>query len=92
MPRTQHVVKVLANGQIQFIYSDELASALRAAGVLNIVRASHVEPNEDSKWVADMSPIKGPRLGPYDTREEALAAEVEWIENNYLGKKKPRRK
>lgn len=84
---TSHVVKILANGNIQFIYSDELAEALRSAGVIHIARASHVEPTPKGKWEADMSPLKGPKLGPFKTREAALLAEMKWIEDKYLRKK-----
>lgn len=31
------------------------------------------------KWWADMLPVRGPVLGPFDTREEALSEEVVWL-------------
>jgi len=39
------------------------------------------EPNPEHRnlWWADMTPVEGPVLGPYDTREEALAREVDWL-------------
>jgi hypothetical protein len=45
-------------------------------------RASHVEPTKDNRWKADMDPIcgRGVRLGPFDTRVEALEAERVWVE------------
>jgi hypothetical protein len=46
---------------------------------LQITRASHVEPDSDGKWCADMGPSVGPVLGPFVTRREALAAEREWL-------------
>jgi hypothetical protein len=85
--KTEHVVKILANGKIHFIYSDQMSEAMKKAGVLSIFRASHVEPNKDGKWVADMSPVKGPKLGPFSTREKALCAEVQWLEKKYLGRR-----
>jgi len=30
-------------------------------------------------WWADMTPVSGPVLGPYATREEALAEEQDWL-------------
>jgi len=30
-------------------------------------------------WWADMLPVGGPVLGPFDTHEDAIAAEVEWL-------------
>jgi hypothetical protein len=38
-------------------------------------RASHVEPDRDGYWWADMGPSGGPVLG----RTEALGAEREWL-------------
>jgi hypothetical protein len=48
---------------------------LRALGKLQITRASHVEPDYDGNWWADMRPVDGPVLGPFGTRGEALGAE-----------------
>ena len=62
------------------IYSE--AIPLGRIGRLAIRRASHVEPDGAGLWWADMSPVDGPRLGPFDCRSEALAAEVSWLENN----------
>jgi len=71
---------VAPNGTITSIYSDDLAGLLAEASHRSITRASHVEPTADCKWTADMSPSGGPILGPFDTREAALAAEHEWLE------------
>lgn len=68
-----------ASGTLRFIYSDELAAMTHDLGGAVIRRASHVEPTSDGRWTADMSPVSGPVLGPYDTRAEALAREVEWL-------------
>ena len=69
-------------GQLRYIYSDALAP-LNALGETKIVRASHVEP-KGSEWFADLSPIDGPILGPYQLRDDALQAEVEWIHKNKI--------
>lgn len=68
--------------EVRFIYSDDLRS-LMAQGQATTRRASHVEP-EGSKWVADLSPVNGPKLGPFDTRAEALKAEVAWLNANNI--------
>lgn len=80
---SQLVVRL--DGTIQFIYTDKVR-ALFEEGVGFIARASHVEPEPTSpnRWWADMSPSDGPQLGPFDTRTEALAAEVAWLETHRL--------
>jgi hypothetical protein len=69
-------------GRVRSIYGEEIA--LDALGPLRIERASHVEPDSSGRWLADLSPVGGPVLGPFDLRSEALAAEVEWLEANWL--------
>jgi hypothetical protein len=69
-------------GAIQFIHDDAITQALRGMGRVKIRRASHVEPTEDGeKWTADMSPVAGFPLilGPFETRKEALDAEIKWL-------------
>ena len=44
-------------------------------GQLQITRASHVEPDAEGNWWADMGPSGGPMLGPFKSRSEALEAE-----------------
>lgn len=71
------------DGTAKMIYTEELD--LNELGQLNISRASHVEPTNDGKWTADMKPVGGPVLGPYNTRKEALEEEVKWLELNIFG-------
>lgn len=71
-----------ADGTARCIHDDVLADILRGLGPLRIKRASHVEPNDAGLWVADLSPVDGPSLGPYATRQEALEAEAEWLNAN----------
>lgn len=70
------------NGLVRGVYGEEIA--LDALGPPRITRASHVEPDEDGRWLADLSPVGGPVLGPYKKRSEALEAEVAWLEANWL--------
>ena len=49
-----------------------------------ISRASHVEPDDLGCWWADLSPVKGPRMGPFERRSEALSAEQGWLKANWL--------
>jgi hypothetical protein len=77
-----HIV-VEPSGTIKQIYEDDLRGLL-ATGKTEIKRVSHVEPTVDGRWEADLSPVNGPVLGPYDTRKEALDAEVAYLIHNVL--------
>ena len=59
------------------IYSD--AFDYGELGNYRIRRASHVEPDDDGRWTADLSPVDGPTLGPFYKRSEALGAELEYL-------------
>ena len=71
---TEMELVVDAGGDVRCIYGEELD--LREFGKLQITRASHVEPNKDGFWWADMGPVGGPVLGPFKNRTEALQAET----------------
>ncbi len=66
-----------AGGDVRCVYGEELD--LRELGKLQITRASHVEPDAEGYWWADMGPVDGPVLGPYGSRSEALEAERGWL-------------
>ena len=66
------------NGTLRALYSDELSELLKE-GKATVKRASRVEPAPEGGWTADMSPVNGPVLGPFELRSEALAAEVEYL-------------
>ena len=68
-------------GQIRCLYGE--AIDLGCMGELAIRRASHVEP-EGQSWFADLSPMGGPRLGPFARRSQALEAEEDWLHRNWL--------
>ena len=65
------------DGVARCIYDEALD--LREMGKLQITRASHVEPDADGYWWADMGPSGGPVLGPFRSRTAALGAEREWL-------------
>jgi hypothetical protein len=71
-----------ATGRVRCIYGEDLD--LHVLGQVAIQRGSHVEPTADGRWTADLSPVNGPVLGPFATRGEALAAEVEWLRRHWL--------
>lgn len=70
------------SGVVRMIYDDSID--LRSIGNPIIRRGSHVEPTHDGRWNADLSPTDGPLLGPFDTRRQALAAEVAWLRKHWL--------
>ena len=70
------------DGRIRGIYGEEIA--LDALGPTRITRASHVEPDHEGRWLADLAPVGGPVLGPFERRSEALDAEVAWLDANWL--------
>lgn len=72
----------LSGDQIRYIYSDDFRG-LMEHGKVSTRRASHVEPQGDD-WIADLSPVSGPVLGPFKRRSDALSAEVNWINANNI--------
>jgi hypothetical protein len=83
MDHTMQLV-IEPGGVVRFIYSEDID--LAALGSPAISRASHVEPDQQGRWWADLTPIRGPALGPFSHRSEALTAEHVWLEANWLGR------
>ena len=81
MPSTMHLV-ITPGGLIRCLYSE--AIDLAALGRPAIARASYVEPGNDGQWYADLSPVAGPRIGPFPLRSQALVAEQAWLETHWL--------
>ena len=73
---------VLPDGGVRCVYDETID--LSALGRLGIRRGSHVEPDEDGVWFADLVSVQGPRLGPFERRSEALDAERRWLTANWL--------
>ena len=73
-------------GGVRCLYGEVIP--LASLGVLSIARASHVEPGHDG-WYADLAPCRGPRLGPFALRSQALRAEEAWLEENLLARSSP---
>lgn len=69
-------------GEVRCLYAE--AIDLRALGRVCVTRASHVEPDEEGRWWADLAPVAGPKLGPYERRTAALQAEISWLEERWL--------
>jgi len=65
-----------SRGTIHSLYDETLD--LRPLGQAVITRASHIEPDIEGRWWAEI--VNGPRLGPFERRSTALQAELEWLE------------
>ena len=70
------------SGRGRCIYGEEID--LAQLGTLTIHRGSHVEPDQQGHWLCDLSPVAGPKLGPFESRSVALAAEVAWLSEHWL--------
>ena len=70
------------DGDGHCIYAEDID--LATLGEVGVVRASRVEPDQDGQWWADLSPVSGPTLGPFDRRSDALAAEIDWLRIQWL--------
>jgi hypothetical protein len=73
---------VAPDGTVRAVYDE--AIDLTLLGRVLIRRASHVEPTPKGRWQADLTPVGGPVLGPFDRRSEALEAEHVWLEEYWL--------
>ncbi|HEY7425793.1 MAG TPA: hypothetical protein VH682_16305 [Gemmataceae bacterium] len=69
-------------GVVRCIYGE--AIDLHVLGVPHITRASLVEPEEQGRWWSDLSPVHGPRLGPFRLRTQTLDAEQQWLSRYWL--------
>ena len=74
-------------GGVRCVYGEEID--LSVLGQVSIRRASHVEPDGDGRWWADLAPVSGPRLGPFGRRTEALASETQWLRTHWLTAQAP---
>jgi hypothetical protein len=76
------VVVIDSSGTVTTLYTEVLDFA--ALGAQNIARASHVEPDPDGNWFAEI--LDGPTLGPFPRRSDALAAEIAWLMEHRLSR------
>ena len=77
-------LRITKQGEMRAIAPDDL-SKLSCFGQLSVRRVSHVEPLQTEsglQWTADLSPVDGPLLGPFQTRSQAIAAELAWLRDN----------
>ena len=70
-----------ASGVTRCVYGESID--LHAMGIPHVERASHVEPDGDGGWSADLGPVGGGRIGPFPLRSHALAAERRWLDEHW---------
>ncbi len=75
-------IVVKPGGEVRCVYDE--AIDLATLGQPKIARGSHVEPDDEGHWWADLGPVNGPKLGPFGRRTEALEAELSWLNENWL--------
>jgi hypothetical protein len=75
-------VFISPTGEVRLLYSEDVA--LHDLGDGHVRRASHVDPDGNGNWWADLSPVHGPRVGPFACRSQALAAETAWLIDRWL--------
>ena len=73
---------IAPDGAVRCLYDESID--LSSLGRPVITRGSHVEPDRHGQWHADLAPCNGPKLGPFDQRSEALAAERRWLKTHWL--------
>jgi hypothetical protein len=73
---------IAPNGEVRLLYNETLD--VRELGDIHVSRASHVEPDGQGFWWADLSPVAGPMLGPFSRRSHALHAEAAWLSDHWL--------
>ncbi len=73
---------IQSDGGIHCVYGEDID--LSQIGRLSIKRGSHVEPDPEGNWFADLAPVNGPVLGPFPNRSQALQAEQEWLLAHWL--------
>lgn len=86
-PKTRVLIR---NGTVKSLYDDKIAPQLHQnlGGQAEIRRASHVEAPakklDKIEFEVDLSPSNGPKLEGFPSYQSAVAAEVEWIQENVL--------
>lgn len=78
-----YTIKVTPSGAWHFIYQERLKPLL-GRGHAVMTRASYVNPQSDGSWTADLTPLKGPVLANFPTRQHALDAEEHWITHHWI--------
>jgi len=72
-----------------YVHRDDVTSLfVPAVNSIHVTRATHVEPYRRHEWTADLRRIGGTVLGPFPSRNRAVAAELDWLHDHDLGRSK----
>ena len=87
MRRASHVVPgaELSQAAIKWLWDAGVIEA-KATGKSTSwgYRVVLTKQNTQTKWWADLLPVDGPVLGPFETNTEALEAEVVWLKEHNI--------
>jgi hypothetical protein len=92
MPQSQRIL--IKDGKVTSLYKDGSSHHLleKLGGSASIRRASYVEaPEKELKnieFTVDLTPSNGPIITGFKSYEEAVKAEIEWINENTLNPNK----
>lgn len=90
MPKTKRYL--VKNGKVTSLYEDQTSPQIlkQLGGEAEIRRASHVEAacgkRKDIEFTVDLSPSQGPVMEGFNSYQQAVAAEINWINQNILSK------
>jgi hypothetical protein len=82
--RDSLVITVDENNITTFVHDDELMSTFGQEGESLTVRATLCEPQSNGRWAIDLGPSGGPIVFGFESKRDALFAEVQWLEQNVL--------
>lgn len=77
----EYTIFILPDGTINFLYDDVLKPLLEC-GESSFRRASNIDPKmtkDGPRWFVDLSLSSGPEIGPFETKDEAIKAEIDWL-------------
>ena len=83
-PDAEKLLSGLGELSISRASNVEPGSGLSADAKIRLLADGRWSHSCKTKWFADLLPVRGPVLGPFATRDEALAAELEYFNANLM--------
>lgn len=72
------------DGVVRYVYNDVIHKHMSTLGEATIKRATHVEPDENGMWYADLSPVGGEKITGFKTHKEAIDFELKWLSKHNI--------